>query len=146
MRFSAIVCASSGAVVPIRTEAQRRPDSNGSAKEGYSPFGRRPLDRGLAVIKLSSIFNHFELEKEDLMTPRQVKFPFKSRLSLKPLLEFWEGLLAEGKGGMTSLEPIIRQKLENAPELREPIENLAVLENHRELIDLLMSAVFPPAF
>ncbi|MCK9376636.1 MAG: GAF domain-containing protein [Syntrophobacterales bacterium] len=80
------------------------------------------------------------------MTPRQVKFPFKSRLSLKPLLDFWEGLLAEGKGGMTSLGPVIRQKFKNAPELREPIENLAVLENHRELIDLLMCAVFPPAF
>ncbi len=37
------------------------------------------------------------------MKPRKVKFPFKSRLSLKPLLDFWERLLAEGKCGMNCL-------------------------------------------
>ena len=62
------------------------------------------------------------------MKPRKVKFPFKSRLSLKPLLDFWERLLAEGKCGMKSLGPVIRQKLEYAPELRQPIEDLTILE------------------
>ena len=80
------------------------------------------------------------------MKPRKVKFPFKSRLSLRPLLDFWELCLAEGKCGMKSWGPVIRQKLEKAPELREPIEDLTILENHQELIDLLMSVVFPPAF
>ena len=79
------------------------------------------------------------------MKSQKVKFPFKTRLSLKPLLDFWEGLLAEGQGGMNCLGPVIRQKLENAPELREPIEDLTILEKHRELLVLLMSAVFPPA-
>ncbi len=80
------------------------------------------------------------------MKPRNVKFPFKSRLSLKPLLDFWEGILAADKGGIGSLGPVIRQKLENHPELREPIEDISILENHQELIELLMSVVFPPAF
>ncbi len=80
------------------------------------------------------------------MKPRKVKFPFQTRLSLGPLLDFWERLLAEGKSGMNSLGPLIRQKLENTPELREPIEDLTILENHQEFIDLLMSVVFPPAF
>ena len=80
------------------------------------------------------------------MKPRKFKFPFKCRLSLGPLLDFWERLLAEGGCGMNSLAPVIRQKLENTPELREPIEDLAILENHQELINLLMSLVFPPAF
>jgi GAF domain-containing protein len=80
------------------------------------------------------------------MKPHKVKFPFKSRLSLSPLLDFWERLLAEGKCGLNPLGTVIRQKLENTPELREPIENLTALENHQELIDLLMSVVFPPAF
>ena len=79
------------------------------------------------------------------MKPQKVKFPFKTRLSLKPLLDFWEGLLAEGKGGMNCLGPVIHQKLENTPELREPIEDLTILEKHREFLDLLMSVVFPPA-
>ncbi len=80
------------------------------------------------------------------MKPRQIKFPFKSKLSLRPLLGFWESLLAEGKCGMNSLGPVIRQKLETAPELREPIDDLTILEKHQELIELLMSVVFPPAF
>jgi GAF domain-containing protein len=80
------------------------------------------------------------------MKTRQVKFPLKSRLSLKPLLDFWDRLLAEGKCGMSSLGPVIRQKLETAPELREPIEDLTSLEKHQKFIDLLMSVVFPPAF
>jgi hypothetical protein len=80
------------------------------------------------------------------MKPRKVKFPFKSRLSLKPLLDFWERLVAEGKCGMDSFKPVIRQKLANAPELLEPIDDLTILENHQDLIELLMSVVFPPAF
>jgi GAF domain-containing protein len=81
-----------------------------------------------------------------MMKFRKIKFPFKSRLSLKPLLDFWEGLLAEGKCGMHLMEPVIRQKLEKAPELREPIDALSLLEKHQKLVELLMSAVFPPAF
>jgi GAF domain-containing protein len=80
------------------------------------------------------------------MKPQKVEFPFKGRLSLRPLLDFWERLLAEGKCGMNSLGPVIRQKLEATPELREPIEDITILENHQDLIDLLMSVVFPPAF
>ncbi len=80
------------------------------------------------------------------MKHRKIKFPFKSRLSLSPLIDFWEGLLAEGKCGMSSLGPLFRQKLESNPELREPIEDLSILENHQGFIDLLMSLVFPPAF
>jgi len=80
------------------------------------------------------------------MKPPKVKFPFKSSLSLKLLLDFWDRLAAEGKSRMDCLEPFIRQKLKNAPELREPIEDLTILENHQDLIELLMSLVFPPAF
>ncbi|MFZ5451183.1 MAG: hypothetical protein ACOZF2_04855 [Thermodesulfobacteriota bacterium] len=77
---------------------------------------------------------------------KTVDFPFKSRLSLKPLLDFWERLSAEGKCGMSALGPVVQQKLKNAPELLEPIEDLTILEKHQEYIQLLMSAVFPPAF
>jgi hypothetical protein len=80
------------------------------------------------------------------MIPQDIKFPFRSRLSLSPLIDFWERLLAEGGCGMDSLAPTIRQKLTGAPELREPINDLSILEKHQKLIDLLMSTVFPPAF
>ncbi len=101
----------------------------------------RSLDRSLQMIKLMK-----NSSKEDVMEPQKVKFPFRTRLSLRPLIDFWEGLVAEDSGGMACLGPLIRQKLEDSPELREPIEDLTILEKHRELLDLLMSVVFPPAF
>ena len=80
------------------------------------------------------------------MTFPEIKFPFKTRLSLKPLIDFWESLLAQGECGFGAIAPTIRQKLANAPELREPIVDLAILEKREKLVDLLMSIVFPPAF
>ena len=80
------------------------------------------------------------------MLSQDIKFPFKTRLSLKPLIEFWEALMAQGECGLGSLAPTIRRQLASAPELREPIDDLAILEKRRTLIDLLMSTVFPPAF
>ena len=73
------------------------------------------------------------MNKGGVMKPRKVKFPFKSRLSLKPLLDFWDRLLAEGKYGLSSLGPVIRQKIENNPELLEPIDDLSMLNNYKEL-------------
>ena len=57
-------------------------------------------------------------------------FPFKSRLSLTPLIDFWERLLTDSGCGMTALAPIIRQQLANAPQLREPVEDLASLKDY----------------
>jgi GAF domain-containing protein len=80
------------------------------------------------------------------MISQNVKFPFKARLSLRPLIDFWEGLLAQGECGLGALAPTIRQKLQHAQELRQPIDDLAILEDRQELVDLLMNIVFPPAF
>jgi GAF domain-containing protein len=80
------------------------------------------------------------------MISQNNKFPFKCRLSLNPLIKFWEGLLAQGQCGLGTMASTIRGKLESAPELREPIDDLAILEKHQCLLDLLMTVVFPPAF
>ncbi len=75
-----------------------------------------------------------------------IPFPFKTRLSLKPLIGFWEHLLSESGCGMTALTPVIQEQLTNSPELREPIHDLSLLEDKKGLLDLLMSVVLPPAF
>jgi GAF domain-containing protein len=80
------------------------------------------------------------------MASPDTKFPFRTRLSLKPLIDFWEDLLAAGECGLAHLAPVIRQQLADAPELREPIDDLTILENREDLVDLLMSIVFPAAF
>ena len=72
-------------------------------------------------------------------------FPFGSVLSLEPLIQFWKKLLAEGSSAKASFAKTIQEELEKAPELSGPIEDLSVLDRHRELLDLLLSVVFPAA-
>src|SRR5712691_10175880 len=76
----------------------------------------------------------------------QIKpIPFRTELSLAPLLAFW----ARAFGDDTSLEGTfartIREETEKAPELLSPITDLAVIARHRKLVDVLMAAVFPAA-
>ncbi len=76
----------------------------------------------------------------------ETAFPFKSRLSLKPLLDFWEHLVTDSGCGLTALAPVVREKIAGAPEFQEPIDDLTMLDSKQGLLDLLMSVVFPPAF
>jgi hypothetical protein len=75
-----------------------------------------------------------------------VTFPFKSVFSLAPLIKFWDQFLADGKSVKAAMAKTIHQELQNAPELLEPIEDISILERHQELVEMLMSIVFPPAF
>jgi GAF domain len=72
-------------------------------------------------------------------------FPFKRQLSLAPLVALWDDAAA-GKGVRASLARVVNDALEEAPELREPIDDLGLLERHGELVGALMAKVFPPAF
>lgn len=69
-------------------------------------------------------------------------FPFKSVLSLKLLIEYWENAIASGTipFGNSLMEHIGR-----VPELKESISDPSILEKHRDLIRYLMSAVIAPA-
>ena len=71
------------------------------------------------------------------------QFPFKSVLSLRLLIEYWEKAVSSGAvpafvGGITDM-------ISAASELREPITDLAVLDRHRELVNFLMTAAIPAA-
>ena len=75
------------------------------------------------------------------------EFPFMSRLSLVPLIEFWnrDELNDERKSIQASFAQEIQQKLKSAPELFQPITDLSVIDKNRELIDLMLTAVVPEA-
>jgi hypothetical protein len=73
-------------------------------------------------------------------------FPFNYKLSLKPLLEFWDRLLVDDCCGLTSLAPLVREQLAAAPHWRQPLADPADLNENPALLNLLMSIVFPPAF
>ena len=80
------------------------------------------------------------------MGPQLSEYPFRCVFSLRPLIEFWRRNVAAGLEYGSCLVEGLEAKLERAPELLDPIENLTVLDQHQDLLKSLMSLVFPPAF
>lgn len=70
-------------------------------------------------------------------------FPFKSVLSLKLLIEYWERAISSG--AMPGQLSAVLDQLRDVPELRQPIEDLSLLDKHRELVNFLMTAAMPHA-
>jgi hypothetical protein len=73
-------------------------------------------------------------------------FPFRCELSLAPLISFWTQLSAYHEFGRGPIPGLVREKARAAPALAEAIDDLSVIEKHRAFVDLMMSALFPPAF
>ncbi|HXG04273.1 MAG TPA: hypothetical protein VNO23_12775, partial [Candidatus Binatia bacterium] len=67
-------------------------------------------------------------------------FPFQVEFSLEGLIAWWEQEAAAGRPPAAT----VLDALAGAPALRGPRLDRAVLERHRPVVDLLMSAVFPP--
>ena len=72
-------------------------------------------------------------------------FPFRSTISLAPLFEFWRTVEQDKSSPRAVVARQIQQRLDESPELAEPIEDPAILNEHRDLLDLMMVAIFPPA-
>ncbi len=72
--------------------------------------------------------------------------PFRTELSLAPLVRFWTQLSAYSELGRGPLPGIVREKIKQAPELSAAIDDVSVIARHQQLVDLMMSAMFPPAF
>src|SRR2546430_11506651 len=73
-----------------------------------------------------------------------MEFPFQCRLSLALLVAYWNQAVVSGHPAKAALAKQIQDELRQAAELLEPIEDLSLIEHHQGLVDLLMSAVFPP--
>ena len=71
------------------------------------------------------------------------RFPFGTRLSLVHLIDFWERQDGDPNSLHSPLARVIVEKLEEAPELRGTIDDHSVLETHRELVELMMTAMVP---
>jgi len=80
-----------------------------------------------------------------IATGHDGEFPFESRLSLEPLIRFWDEMAREDSV-RGDLARTLLARLREAPELRGTIDDLSILERHRSVVDALMSAVFSPAF
>ncbi len=81
------------------------------------------------------------------LNPHTGAFPFTYELSLVPLIELWNQDVSAGTHAVeAALNTTVQEALRQAPALLGPIEDLSVIVQHRELVDILMSKVFPQAF
>jgi len=72
-------------------------------------------------------------------------FPFERILTLTPLIEYWRSVAKTESASKSEIARIILHKLDDAPDLQRNIEDLDILDRNSDLIDLMMSAVFPLA-
>src|SRR4029079_2506971 len=69
---------------------------------------------------------------------------YNSYLACRPLVSALKKNIAEGNPGMKKLYGQVVTEIESRPELLQPIEDLSTLDKHTQLIEELLSAVFPP--
>ena len=85
--------------------------------------------------------NLFIMQEEYLEADKPL---LNSHLSFVPLANALRKNITEGNPGMQKLYGQVIKDLESKPELLETITDLSVLEPHAEMIQELLSAVFPP--
>ena len=81
----------------------------------------------------------------DLQAALQGDFPFRTEFSLAPLIEFWTGAGADASPACAAIARLVAEQVAEAPDLKGSITDRLVLDRHEDLVDLLMSAEFPPA-
>jgi hypothetical protein len=72
-------------------------------------------------------------------------FPFRCEMSLEPLIAYWTRTVAAEGPAKAAISRVVADQVRGAPELAGTIEDPSVIERHRDLVDVLMAAVFPRA-
>ena len=71
-------------------------------------------------------------------------FPFRTALSLEPVIEHWRGIAANESAGLkATLAKAVLQRVEAEPALQGEIDDPEVLKEHHEIVDMLMSIILP---
>ena len=73
------------------------------------------------------------------------QFPYKSTLSFVPLIRYWQTKVHDDNKGISRIAREINHQLALAPGLRNDFQDCCDLDIHQDLIELLLTAVFPPA-
>jgi hypothetical protein len=71
-------------------------------------------------------------------------FPYQTQVCIKPIIDYWRGKKQDENPLVAALVKETEKLVDLAPELLEPITDVAIVEKHRNVIEFLMSAVFPP--
>ena len=72
-------------------------------------------------------------------------FPFRTEFSLAPLIAFWTRASDDVSPARAAIARLVAEQIDKAPDLACSITDAEVLERHRDLVDVLMSAEFAPA-
>ena len=78
------------------------------------------------------------------LTGAASEFPFRSEVSLRPLIDFWTHA-ADDQSARGGIARMVAEEVKKAPELLAPITSCSTIAQHKELLDVLMTAVFPSA-
>lgn len=68
-----------------------------------------------------------------------------SLLSLQPLVVVLKKMIAEGKPGAKKLYEGLIKEIESKPELLKPMPDTTALSNDAELVETILSTIFPPS-
>src|SRR3970040_2041917 len=60
-------------------------------------------------------------------------FPFKTYLSFKPLIEFWEKELLHSNVYKSELVKISLEKIKRIQDLNNPVEDYSIIEKHTDI-------------
>jgi hypothetical protein len=72
-------------------------------------------------------------------------FGFQTEFSLAPLIDFWVRAGDDSSPACAAMARVVAEQLAQAPGLGAPIIDPAILQQHEDAVDMLMSAEFPPA-
>ncbi len=81
---------------------------------------------------------------DDLQDLKMEDFPFKSSLSLEPLIGYWRNELKNKDNYKRKFAEYILSEFEKHPELHGLIEDPKVLDQNKELVEAIVSANYPP--
>ncbi|PHN04447.1 hypothetical protein CRP01_20785 [Flavilitoribacter nigricans DSM 23189 = NBRC 102662] len=73
------------------------------------------------------------------------ELPFKSHFSMIPLIKLIEKRAKDGNQSEAFLAQAILDRLEEAPEFREPIQDISVIKKNMEIAEMMMLFLIPPA-
>ncbi|TPE43534.1 GAF domain-containing protein [Pontibacter mangrovi] len=72
-------------------------------------------------------------------------FPFKTSLSLAPLMAYWEKKLQTARPHSADRIRDMIKQLRDTPQLLDTIEDIAVIQKHQDTLKMLMEDIFPGA-
>jgi hypothetical protein len=85
------------------------------------------------------------ITNNDEVTLNVTKFPFKTTLSLSPLITYWENKALDDPSCNIARIHELSSLLRQNPDLLQPITDFSVIKKYENTIDILMDDIFPGA-